>query len=64
MLGDANDNGTFNNLDIASFVMALTMPAAYQALHPDVDVDCVLDMNGDGVFSNLDIAAFVAALTN
>jgi hypothetical protein len=62
-LGDANGDGEFNNLDIASFVLALTNPVAYQAMFPDVDTDCVLDMNGDGIFSNLDIASFVAALT-
>ena len=63
MLGDANDDGVFNNVDIASFVLALTNPVAYQAMFPDVDPDVVLDMNGDGVFNNGDIAGFVAALT-
>ena len=62
-LGDANDDGLLSNLDIASFVLALTNPVAYQAMHPNVDPDIVLDMNGDGFFSNLDIADFVAALT-
>ena len=63
ILGDANDDGVFNNLDIAAFVLALTNPVAYQAMFPDVDPDVVLDMNGDEVFDNLDIASFVAALT-
>ena len=63
ILGDANDNGVFNNKGIASFVLALTNPVAYQAMFPDVDPDVVLDMNGDEVFDNLDIAGFVAALT-
>ena len=62
-LGDANGDGTFNNQDIASFVLALTSLPAYQAMFPDVDPDVVLDMNDDGVFNNLDIADFVAALT-
>jgi hypothetical protein len=62
-LGDANGDGVLNNLDIASFVLALTKPIAYQAMFPDVDPDLVLDMNCDGVFNNLDIAGFVAALT-
>ena len=52
-----------NNLDIASFVLALTNSKAYQAMFPDVDPDLVLDMNQDKVFDNLDIAGFVAALT-
>ena len=63
VLGDANGDGVFNNLDIASFVLALTDQKAYQAMFPDVDTDVVLDMNCDGVFDNLDIAGFVAALT-
>ena len=62
ILGDANDDGVLNNLDIAWFVLALVDPSAYQAMFPDVDPDVVLDMNGDGVFNNLDIAGFVAAL--
>jgi hypothetical protein len=63
VLGDANGDGVFSNLDIASFVLALTDPTAYQAKFPDMDPDLVLDMNQDGVFDNLDIAEFVAALT-
>jgi endonuclease I len=63
ILGDANGDSVFNNLDIAAFVLALTNPVAYQAMFPDVDPDVVLDMNGDGGFDNLDIASFVAALT-
>lgn len=63
VLGDANGDGVFNNADIASFVLALTNPAAYQAMFPNADPDVVLDMNGDEVFNNADIAAFVAALT-
>jgi hypothetical protein len=63
VLGDANGDGELNNLDIASFVLALTNPVAYQAMFPDVDPDVALDMNGDGGFDNLDIADFVAALT-
>ena len=63
VLGDANDDGVFSNLDIAAFVLALTNPIAYQAMHSEVDPDVVLDMNGDGGFDNLDIASFVLALT-
>ena len=51
VLGDANGDGVFNNLDIAAFVLALTNPAAYPAMFPDVDPDVVLDMNGDGVLT-------------
>ncbi len=62
LLGDANNDGVFSNLDIASFVLALTDPIAYQAKFPNVDPNVVLDMNHDGVVDNLDISAFVAAL--
>jgi hypothetical protein len=61
--GDADGNGVVNNLDIASFVLALTNPGAYAKANPGVDPDVVLDMNCDGMFSNLDIAGFVATLT-
>ncbi len=63
LVGDANGDGIFDNLDIASFVMALTNLPAYQAMHPGVNPDLVLDINDDGVFDNLDIAGFVALLT-
>lgn len=63
VLGDANNDGALSNLDIASFVLALTDLATYQAMFPEVDPGCVLDMNCDGVFDNTDIAAFVTALT-
>ena len=63
VLGDANGDGVLSNFDIASFVMALTDPAAYQSMFSNLDPDHVLDMNGDGGFNNLDIAGFVAALT-
>ncbi len=61
--GDADGNGVVNNVDIASFVLALTNPGAYAKANPGVDPDVVLDMNCDGMFSNLDIAGFVATLT-
>ena len=63
VLGDANDDGEFNNKDIASFVLALTDGKTYGMMFPNVDTDFVLDMNCDGTFDNTDIADFVAALT-
>ncbi len=56
VLGDANNDGVFNNSDIAGFVMALTV-------NPPSPTNGILDMNCDGEFNNSDIAAFVAALT-
>ncbi len=63
-LGDANDDGTFDNRDIAPFVMALTNRQMYDSMYPSVDPDVVLDMNGDGFFDNLDISGFVVALVS
>jgi hypothetical protein len=57
-LGDVNDDGTTNNLDIAPFVAALVSGAA---LRPDIAF--AADCNSDGVFNNLDIAPFVSLLT-
>ena len=62
VLGDANDDGVLNNLDITFFGQALFSPAAYAAAFPDVDTSCVLDMNGDGFLNNFDISGFGAAL--
>ena len=62
VLGDANDDGVLDNLDITAFGQALFMPAAYAAAYPNVEPDCVLDMNNDGAFNNLDIAGFSSAL--
>ena len=61
-LGDANNDGVLNNLDITAFGMALFDPTMYATMYPAVDPDCVLDMNNDGSFNNLDIADFGSAL--
>ncbi|QOJ13240.1 MAG: hypothetical protein HRU75_00700 [Planctomycetia bacterium] len=61
--GDMNCDGAVNNFDIDPFVMALTDPAAYQALYPNctpINGDC----NNDGSFNNFDIDPFVVCLTN
>ena len=63
LLGDANDDGEFNNLDIAAFVLALTDAKMYTLMYPNVDPDVVLDMDGDGLFDNLDLSGFVEVLT-
>ncbi|HMO27399.1 MAG TPA: hypothetical protein PKB10_14140, partial [Tepidisphaeraceae bacterium] len=63
ILGDMNDDGAVNNLDIAPFVQALTSPASYAAAFPQVPMPLVGDINSDGAVNNLDIAPFVALLT-
>ncbi len=57
VLGDANNDGVFNNSDIAGFVTALTSSDPLDPANPNLDMNC------DGEFNNNDIAAFVAALT-
>ncbi|MEM9109303.1 MAG: PEP-CTERM sorting domain-containing protein [Planctomycetota bacterium] len=62
-LGDLNGDGTLSNADIAGFIMALTDPAGYDALHPNLDRHALGDFDGDGRLTNLDIAGFVDALS-
>ena len=62
LLGDANGDGVVNNIDIASFALALFNRSGYLLQFPDTDPDVVLDMNNDGAINNLDISGFAAAL--
>ena len=62
VLGDANDDGVLNNLDISAFVLALLNRTAYELMYPNVTPIIRLDMNNDGALNNLDISAFVAAI--
>jgi hypothetical protein len=59
--GDLNCDGVVNNFDINPFVLALTNPAAYEAMYPDCNLTTA-DCNGDGVVNNFDINPFVALL--
>ena len=63
VLGDANDDGAFNNADINAIILALTNRAAYDAAYPTVDADQVLDFNGDGAVNNADINGMIEVLT-
>ena len=62
LLGDANDDGVIDFVDVNAFLQALFDPAAYAAMYPDVDPDVVLDMNNDGFLDFLDVGGFIAAL--
>lgn len=64
LLGDVNNDGVVNNLDIDGFVLALIAPIAFGVQFPGVDPTVILDFNGDGLFNNLDIGGFVFALLN
>lgn len=61
VLGDANDDGALNNLDILPIVLAFTNLPAYELMYPQIDVHERLDMNGDGIFSNEDLGGFMEA---
>ena len=62
LLGDSNRDGRVDNLDIASFALALFNRPMYELMYPDADPDVVLDMNRDGSFNNRDIAGFAIAI--
>ncbi len=62
-LGDTNNDGTVDTLDIDPFVLLLTDPAGYAAAFPGVDANAVGDINMDTVVDTLDIDPFVALLT-
>ncbi|MEM6505065.1 MAG: PEP-CTERM sorting domain-containing protein [Planctomycetota bacterium] len=62
LIGDLNDDGLLDNLDIDPFVMALIDPEGYAAAYPDRNADLVGDFNRDGVLDNLDIYGLVNAL--
>ncbi len=61
--GDMNDDGLVDFDDISPFVLALSDPAAYQVLYPQLDPHLSGDMNGDGVIDFDDISGFVALLS-
>ncbi len=63
LLGDTNNDGIVNTLDIDPFVLLLTDPAGYTAAFPGVDPLAVGDINLDDVVNTLDIDPFVALLT-
>ncbi len=63
LLGDTNNDGTVDTLDIDPFVLLLTDPAGYAAAFPGVDPLAVGDINMDTVVDTLDIDPFVALLT-
>jgi hypothetical protein len=58
-----NDDGLVDFDDISPFVLALSDPAAYQVLYPQLDPHLSGDMNGDGVIDFDDISGFVALLS-
>ncbi|TWT85856.1 hypothetical protein Pla123a_06630 [Posidoniimonas polymericola] len=62
LVGDTNDDGVVNTLDIDPFVQALTDPAGYDAIYPGIRVDRA-DTNFDLAVNTLDIDPFVALIT-
>ncbi|MEM9345538.1 MAG: choice-of-anchor tandem repeat NxxGxxAF-containing protein [Planctomycetota bacterium] len=62
LIGDLNDDGSLDNLDIDPFVMALIDAEGYAAAYPYRNPDLIGDFNRDGVLNNLDIYGLVSAL--
>ncbi|TWT85640.1 hypothetical protein Pla123a_04470 [Posidoniimonas polymericola] len=62
LVGDTNDDGVVNTLDIDPFVLALTDPASYDATYPGIRLERA-DINTDEVVNTLDIDPFVTILT-
>ncbi|MEW6250126.1 MAG: hypothetical protein AB1716_05735 [Planctomycetota bacterium] len=60
--GDMNDDGRVDFDDINPFVLALTDPAAYRVLYPQLDPNLSGDTTGDEVLNFDDINGFVALL--
>lgn len=61
VLGDFNDDGALNGLDIPGFKDALADKDAWESA-TGRDADLIGDFNGDEVFNGLDIPGFKAAL--
>lgn len=61
-VGDLNCDGSVNFFDIDPFVLAITMPAAYEATYPDCDIN-LADLNQDGLVNFFDIDPFVLLIT-
>jgi hypothetical protein len=65
--GDANCDGAVNTFDIDPFVMALTLPATWEATYGAGGLGCSLictcDCNNDGAVNTFDIDPFVLELT-
>jgi hypothetical protein len=59
--GDLTCDGSINNLDIDSFVMALSNRAGFLTANPGCNINNA-DVNNDGVINNFDIDPFVALL--
>ncbi len=60
-VGDTNCDGSINNGDIDSFVLAITAPGSYAAQYPDCDITSA-DCNHDEIINNADIDAFITLL--
>jgi hypothetical protein len=61
--GDLNGDGQINFGDLTPFVTALTDPAAYETMFPELDRVARCDASGDGMCNFSDLTPFVALLT-
>ena len=63
LLGDFNQDGAVNLLDVQRFVDALSEPDSFQNENPGFDILAAGDFNGDGAFNLLDVQPFVNLLS-
>ncbi|MEM9411533.1 MAG: carbohydrate binding domain-containing protein, partial [Planctomycetota bacterium] len=63
LLGDMDDNGIVNLLDVAPFVLGIENPTEFEDQFGYAPLSRG-DVNGDGSFNLLDVPAFVDLLTN
>ncbi len=63
LVGDMNDDGSVNFMDIPPFISALIDPVNYQEMF-NLDPNVSGDLNGDEVISFLDIPGFIEVLIN
>ncbi len=64
LLGDANDDGSIDFLDIDAFVLAILDDVEYANQFPSVDPNTVLDFDADGLLTFGDIDGFVYLILN
>lgn len=58
LFGDLNGDSLVDLDDLTPFMLALTNPASYAALYPEIDAATIGDVNRDGLFDNADIDSF------
>lgn len=64
MLGDFNNDGVVDELDVGGFFLALRFPRVFGHQFPNINPAVIFDFNGDGRFNRLDVPGFLSELLN